>query len=271
MPAAIENRAALAAKLILSSRATGIPLSQLPELCRPTTAEQAYAIQDEVIRALGPVGGWKVGAKTHHGEPTCAPLPQATIFKTPATLDSKCFPLRGLEIEVGFVLNADLPLTTRPYTLSDVLTAVGYVCAAIEIVESRFLDRHQVDYLSTLADMASHGGLVYQTGGPDTQSVDLSPATQASLSLSTISKVAAISQNAAGDVLRLLPWLANHAAQRHGGLRKGQVIITGSCMPMLFALPEEDVTAEIEGLGKLSLHFNNTNQPIRQTKRSLLP
>ncbi|HEU5296843.1 MAG TPA: 2-oxopent-4-enoate hydratase, partial [Burkholderiaceae bacterium] len=40
----------------------------------PASRQEAYAIQDATVAGLGPMGGWKVGARARQ-EPTCAPLP----------------------------------------------------------------------------------------------------------------------------------------------------------------------------------------------------
>jgi len=39
--------------------------------------DEAYAIQDATLAAIGPVGGWKVGAPGPGQQPICAPLPAA--------------------------------------------------------------------------------------------------------------------------------------------------------------------------------------------------
>jgi hypothetical protein len=41
--------------------------------------EQAYAIQDATLAAIGPIGGWKVGATGPGQAPVCAPLPAAGL------------------------------------------------------------------------------------------------------------------------------------------------------------------------------------------------
>jgi 2-keto-4-pentenoate hydratase len=38
----------------------------------PASAAEAYAVQDATMAQLGPVGGWKVGAKGPDTEPACA-------------------------------------------------------------------------------------------------------------------------------------------------------------------------------------------------------
>ena len=54
--------------------------------------------------------------------------------------------------------------------------------------------------------------------------------------------------NLAGDVFRLVTWLANHTAQRCGGLRAGQVVTTGSCTGVQSVAPATRVRAAFPGI-----------------------
>src|SRR3546814_19404235 len=95
----IEDNTAQAARLLLDSRNHRRPIEALPEYCRPATTAQAYAIQDAVADLLGPVGGWKVGAKGHDAQPNCDPLPATHVIEAPAHVPPRQFPLRGIEAE----------------------------------------------------------------------------------------------------------------------------------------------------------------------------
>ena len=89
-----SNSAILAAKLLIEARKSG-PINDLPENCRPSNISDAYAIHDAVAAELGPVMGWKVGAKDAKAEPICAPLLANTIYQSPANLDPKKFIMSG--------------------------------------------------------------------------------------------------------------------------------------------------------------------------------
>lgn len=244
-----------AARLLLNARHTGQALEELPASCRPTTLEQAYAIQDLVLQQLGPVGGWKVGAPSPDAEPTCAPLPQAGIQAGPAKLDADRWRLRGVEVEAAVLLRHDLPPRKQPYLLDEVLDAIDCVCVAVEIVESRFRDRDRVGRLSTLADLASHGAAVYLPTGVAARPVAAWQRPHARLRLDSRRALASASQNPAGNLTRLLVWLANHNARRHIGLRRGQLILTGSCLPLVQAQARDAVEAQLEGIGQLHVRW----------------
>jgi 2-keto-4-pentenoate hydratase len=254
-PSSAQTLIQEAARLLLEARSMGQPLAQLPAHCRPTTVEEAYAIQDLILQELGPIGGWKVGAKNAEAEPICAPLPRDGITAGAAALETRCFRMRGVEVEVGMILKHDLPPRLEAYTLDEVIQAIGHVCVAVEIVESRFQDNEKIDRPSTLADLASHGVAIYAPLGVGVEPMARWLNPHARLALDSGTVLASTSQNPAGDIRRLLVWLANHASRRRLGLLKGQIIITGSCLPMLRAQAIDGIHAELDGIGRLEVRF----------------
>ncbi len=240
--------AAAAAQLLLEARRARRPLLELPQACRPQTAAEAYAVQDLVLEWLGPVGAWKVGAASASAEPACAPLPASFVVPSGHAFPSGSFRLNGLEAEIAFKLAQDLPPRSTPYYPDDVAAAIASVHPAIEVVDSRFTDMRGVDAFSALADLASHGALVVGSGRESDIVVDQ---TRQRVILEVNGKSVAnnIGGNSAGDVFRLLAWLANHAAARCGGLRAGQVVTTGSCTALNLAVTPAQVRATLSGIG----------------------
>jgi hypothetical protein len=59
----MSSRNERAAQVLITARARRSVLPTLPDDVRPRSAADAYAIQDAVADAIGPIGGWKVGAK----------------------------------------------------------------------------------------------------------------------------------------------------------------------------------------------------------------
>ena len=240
-----------AAQMLLDARRDRRPLESLPEAMRPADAAAAYAIQDEVVAALGGIGGWKVGASSPSAEPGCSPLPASGVVKSGQAFAKDAFRLNGLEAELAFTFARDLPPRGAPYAEADVLGAIASVHAAIEVVDTRYVDMRAVDPLSALADFGSHGALVVGPARTNDLRVD-QPRQAVKLEASGELLYEGVGGNAAGDVFRLLVWLANHAASRCGGLRAGHVVTTGSCSGLTFAAPPARVTATLAGLGACS-------------------
>uniref|UniRef100_UPI00053F158A fumarylacetoacetate hydrolase family protein n=2 Tax=Pseudomonas aeruginosa TaxID=287 RepID=UPI00053F158A len=156
------------------------------------------------------------------------------------------------EVEIGLILGQDLPPGQAPYSIEQIWQAVSQICVAVEIVESRFAQRDSVGRLSTLADLASHGALVYQPQGVAAQDMALLQPEWARLQVGQQPLLQGPNQNPAGELTRLLIWLANQGSHHLGGLQKGQVIITGTCLPMLYAAPGDRIQAAIQGIGELN-------------------
>jgi 2-keto-4-pentenoate hydratase len=252
MPAASATLADRAAASLLDARARRRPLAALPEDARPRSAEDAYAIQDRVVAAIGPIGGWKVGAKSPDAEPSCAPLCAAWLRASPARFAAGSFLLNGIEGELAFTLAHDLPPRGEPYAREDVIAAVATVHPAIEIVDSRFAAHDAVDLLSQLADCGLHGALVVGAGIALPAGFSVTDQT-VELDIAGARAFAGRDSNTAGDPFRLLAWLANHAAVRCGGLRRGEAITTGAWTGLRFARPGDRVRAGFAGIGEAGL------------------
>lgn len=195
------------------------------ELTVPLTdAAEAYALQAAVQAQIGAIGGWKVGAS---GEAfTCAPLPAATVVPSPTRVEQAGCPDRGVEAEIALRLGADLPPRDTPYGRAEVLAAVASAHPAIELLQSRFQDVDAVEKLSALADALSHYGLVWGAPIPDWRSIDFAAET---VRVTVNGREVKRSRgNPAGDMGRLLVWLANTGARWAGGLKAGQIVTTGS-------------------------------------------
>jgi len=250
MPATFD--AALCARRLLAARDGAVVQSTEVQ---PHDAAGAYAVQDAILAALGPVGGWKVGAKGPEAGPACAPLPASGLLTTGASLTGAPWLLRGVELEVAFLLGRDLNPADANMQPRDLALAVDAVLPVIEVVETRLADWATASALPKLADLQSHGALVM--GLPSAMapaSVDLRT-TSARLQFDGAEVSATTGGNPAADIWRMLAWLAFHAVQRGVPLKAGQVITTGSCTGMLFAPVGARVEAELDGIGKVRLQF----------------
>ena len=243
-----------AVDLLIAARQGGPALSEAD--LRPADAAAAYALQDAILERIGPIGGWKVGAKTATAEPTCAPLPASGILPSGTSLRLIPSSLRGIEVEVALRVRrdiADSPQEIDALTLDDLFDAVF---PAIEVVETRLADFIDADPFSKLADLSSHGALVVGPAATVRPGAVRLPQLRAILSFDGQSVADTIGGNPAVDLLRLTRWLAGHCVQRGSPLRKGQIVTTGSCTGMLFAQSRQQIEGEIVSIGKVELSIS---------------
>lgn len=221
----------------------------------PFDVHAAYSVQDATLQLVGPAAGWKVGAKGPHAEPGCAPLPASGVFAAGARLVGPPWNMRGIEVEVALRLGRDLDTGDRLCTTAELMAAVDAVLPAIEVVETRLADWRESEPLAQLADLQSHGALVLGAASPlSARDLDLRK-TEAYLAFDGQPVASTYGANPAGDVWRLLGWLARHCALRGQPLRAGQVVTTGSCTGLLFAPEGAHVQAQLQGIGLVDLHF----------------
>ena len=242
------------ANALLNARRTYTPIADLPANLQPQSVDQAYAIQDRVAAALGDVGGWKIGAPSADAMPMYAPMPLAWIASAGSTLTGPRWRYRGLEAEIAFLIGSDLPQRAQPYMREEVLAAMASCHPAIEVLESAFTDPSQAAPLAKNADLQVHGGFIYGPAVAKWQTIDFTKE-KVILAVDGIVRVERTGSNTAGDLLRLLPWLANEGATRTGGLRKGQWITTGSWTGNTLAYARCTVEVEFATAGRVDLRF----------------
>jgi 2-keto-4-pentenoate hydratase len=243
-----------AANLLLDARRTGARIAALPENLRPTTPAEVDAIQDLVALAYGEIGGWKIGAGTPEATPSFAPMPAAWIAPSGSLLSGNCWSYHGLEAEIAFLVGENLPPRSTPYSREEVLAAMESCHPAIEVLETAFADPVDTSSLSTLADLRRHGGFVYGPAFTDWKTADFSKE-HVMLAVDGSVRVERTGSNTSGDLLRLLPYLANEGATRTGGLRRGQWITTGSWTGNTFASAGSAVHVEFSTAGRVNLCF----------------
>ena len=141
------------------------PIAPLTESYPGLEPTDAYAIQlRNIRRRTAPVVGHKVGLTSAAmqqmmgvGEPDYGHLlaDMRLAEDVPADAGRYCFP--RVEIEVAFILGADLP--GEDCGEADVLAATEALAPAIELIDSRILD-WRIGLPDTIADNASSAGFV---------------------------------------------------------------------------------------------------------------
>ena len=203
----------------LEARSRGVP-----DFAGPQSRADAYRVQDVLVERLGGGCGWKVGRGKAGPEPYCASLP--SVWKRNDRQEYR--PVGGtalLEAEVGFRIGADVEPREQDLTPAECRELIDALVPAIEILEARLEGPAGADPLWKLADLQSNGGLVLGEAVPwEGQSVD-----EVSLVIGT-GKLASpdVMRHPFGGPFDLFCWTVNHVARSRGGLRRGDVVITGS-------------------------------------------
>ena len=242
-----------AVRALVDARRTHQLLAHLPEGSRPTSVDDAHAIQHATIGELGDaVAGWKVLAPIDGQVPHGALL-RSRVFDSPASIDAAEVPLLGVEAEIAFRFDRPLPARVAEYTHDDVRAAVTPF-AAIEVVDSRFADYKGTAVLDRLADCGSNGAFVRGAAQPGWRSLDLVNIA-VSMSIDANVVVERKGGHASGDPL--LPAIAlTNALRRTSGVPDGALMTTGTYTGLSYAKPGQRVRVAFAGFEPVTVRFN---------------
>lgn len=240
------------ADALIAARRSG-PLLPTATTTPPKDMAAVYRIQSAIAAATGGPGGFKAGAPAADAPATFAPIPAHLIRQSGAVLPAAESRLCGVELEVGFLLQAAPPAPDDP-AFDKAFTENLAMVAAIEIVESCLDDHVGAPPLLKLADSLANGGLVLGTPVQHWSGIERDrPTARFVIGGNVVWDGPA--QVPGGDALATVLHFARAVGGHCGGLKPGDAIITGALTGLLYAEPGDAVRGEIDGLGAVSARF----------------
>ena len=242
------------------NRQTIAPLTeQAPEI----SIEDAYKISLSMLERRTAAGEQVVGKKIgvtskavmdmlNVHQPDFGYLTDRMMYATGADVpaSSEMIAPRA-EGEIAFVLKHDL--TGPGINNADVVRATECVMPCFEIVDSRITD-WKIKIQDTIADNASCGVVVMGDRAVSPTAVDLSTCgIMVELNGEIISTGAGAA--ALGSPLNCVTWLANTLGEIGIGLKAGEVILSGSLVPLQPVQAGDNMTLAIGGIGRCSVRF----------------
>jgi 2-keto-4-pentenoate hydratase len=257
----VQTRDELAADLAEAERSR-VPIAPLTDRNPTIDVVDAYEIQLINIRQRVAEGarvvGHKVGLSSKAmqqmmgvDEPDYGHLlDEMQAFEdTPVKAGSYLYP--RVEVEVGFVLAEDLP--GAECTEDDVLAATAAFAPSIELIDTRITD-WQIKLCDTIADNASSAGFVLGAGRVAPETVDIQ-SIDAVLTRNGEVVASGRSDAVLGNPVTAVAWLARKVESFGVRLRKGDIVLPGSCTRAIDARPGDHFVAEFDGLGSVRLTF----------------
>jgi 2-keto-4-pentenoate hydratase len=177
-------------------------------------------------------------------------LDEMQVFEeTPVKAAKYLYP--RVEVEVGFILAADLP--GADCTEDDVLAATAALAPSIELIDTRITD-WKIALCDTIADNASSAGFVLGEARVSPADVDI---TRIEAVLTCNGAVVAKGRSDAvlGNPVTAVAWLARKVESFGVRLKAGDIVLPGSCTRAIDARPGDNFVADFAGLGSVRLSF----------------
>ena len=177
-------------------------------------------------------------------------LDEMRVFEgTPVKASRYLYP--RVEVEVGFILADDLP--GADCTEDDVLAATEALVPSIELIDTRITD-WKIALCDTIADNASSAGFVLGQARVPPGDVDVR-AIEAVLTRNGEVIAEGRSDAVLGDPVIAVAWLARKVESFGVRLRKGDIVLPGSCTRAIDARAGDEFVADFTGLGSVRLSF----------------
>jgi 2-keto-4-pentenoate hydratase len=230
----VEQQFAISGPVTLAKSRRAGTVSFLP-LDKLAGRPEAEAFQSRAVSALGGLRcGYKIGATSIEvqrflscDEPIYSPilgedvLPSGSTFATPHGL-------LGVECEFGFVMGRDFPTSADATDIAGLRSAVTECFVGLELVGRRLADEVPLNEVSSIADFALNVVVIRGQSIPDWEREDLS-AIPVRAVLDGMTVRSGTGAAVLGHPLNPLVWLAETLVRYGGRLRRGEMILTGTC------------------------------------------
>ncbi len=254
-------------------------MDELPHNLKPTTREAGYAIQACFERySSKPRAGWKIAATSAAGQrhinvegPLAGRLLAERIYEDGASVSIEGNRMRVCEPEFAFRFGEDMPPRSMPYSVAEVMVHVADMHLTLELPDSRFTDFTRVGGPSLIADNACARDLV--VGVPvsaNWRGIDLAAQKVSGRVAGRYDREGA-GANVLGSPAVALTWLVNELSELGIGVRRGELVTTGTCMTPLEIEEGDRVEADFGILGSIKSQNSGTVSLGSRVREPILP
>jgi 2-keto-4-pentenoate hydratase len=249
-----------AADHLFKVRTSGDKIAALPDVFRPASLDEAYAIQRRLVAKLPASSvGWFVALTSpemqsvHRASgPIYGRILLSNLHRSPGVVVLRN-PVRPVTVEAEFAFRMGRDLAPAlTYTEAEVAGAIRSVVPMLEFVDSTFEDMTAVDVASLVADNGAEGQIVL---GQEVEGVSpadlLTDAARVSVNDARIAE--GHPSNVMGGPVRVLTWFVNERTRGGQVVREGEIVGTGNCLQRYcFGRAGDLVHADFGSLGSIS-------------------
>ena len=264
----MENKnISIAANILYNSRLRLKKIFDLPKYCKPQNTEEAYAIQNSLVKKYLSadkktfVIGKKIGCTNKAAQeqinissPFYGNIFSTYSSKNNCSIKSELFFKPFIEPEFSFKMKKTLDADKAPYTSNQIYDAIDTIIPSIEIVDSRYQDWTTVGINSLIADNGANAHWIY---GSEKKNIDQFDLSNHSVSLYINNTL--ISKGNASNVLKnplnALSWLVNTMTLHEKSLPINSYISTGTCTPAIPVKKGDKINVDFGTLGTVDFNL----------------
>ena len=256
-----------AAKILYNSRVKLKKLNKLPNECTPKNKNEAYKIQELLIKKYlssnnqTSVIGKKIGCtnkaaqdQINVNEPFFGNIFSIFSAKSNCLINSSEFFNPYIEPEFSFKINKEFKKSGYPYSFSEVYNSIVSVLPSIELVDSRFSDWTTIGINNLIADNGANAYWVYGNEKGDLDSFNFLNHS-VKLYINKIIIEQGNSSNVLKNPINALTWLINTMCQQGTFLKKNSYISTGTCTKAIPIKKGDEIEADFGEIGKVNFKF----------------
>lgn len=251
-----------AAQQLLKASQSNIPCPPVRAIIGDKDQKVAYDVQNLLTQERLRIGSKSIGKKigltsekVQHqlgvNQPDFGMLFDDMQVPNHGSISMKQLMQPKVEAEIAFILKNDI--NSRNPSMKQIIEAVDYMVAAIEIVGSRIAD-WDIKITDTIADNASASHFVLGTQKKQLSDIDL-----IGCEMQLFKNEQLVSEGCGsaclGSPLVALQWLANKMNTFGNPLKASDIILSGALGPMVVVNENDKVKTTIEGLGEVSINF----------------
>ena len=226
--------------------------------------ECAYSIQDELVSIWmknngTEIVGWKIGLTSKRMQEMCgidSPAAGAIlgdrVLLSGSDVHHADYVRLGIEMELAVRVGAAIG-TTPHVTRKNVRSVLDGAASAFELIEDRDADYSKLDAFSLIADNSWNAGILLGNIVPF-HDFGTTLGRRGILLCGDKEVDRGLTEDAGGDPLDVVVWLAQMLNKRGRRLEPGQWIMTGSLIPTQFPKAGERYQFTIDGLPPVELN-----------------
>ena len=257
-----------AAETLLKAEQSGQQCGLLSQAYPSMTLDDAYAVQQALIRLKLASGrkkiGWKIGLTSRAMQqalnittPDSGVLLDDMSFENGSTVPAGRLIQPRVEAEIAFVMKS--PLAGADCTREDVLAATAYVAPSLEILDTRILRADPATgqariITDTISDNAANAGVVLGAERHAVDPHDLRWVGAIAARNGTVEETG-LGAGVLNDPVTSVLWLARRMAEYGQQIEAGDIVLSGSFIRPIECPPRTEIAADFGPFGSVSINF----------------